>query len=445
MLGQTRDLLNRIAVRERRCFELREELKHEELQLQHLRTAWQQAANQQLAYSGGTSAHKRTTSTATSSSTDSRAPAPVESATSAPLPTGVPQSAAEAWTSFSSKLPVTLKSQLTNLFDSLANIDAPPPPDAYERKQAASRTSSDMLRPGMGSSLGVLEEEGSDVGSAALSPRSPRSPAVPLPEPKLGANSDVAQHAKLNALAKPKPKRATSSDSSVLGFPVNEHGIATPAETGPKAPSVLSSLTNLSKAAPAPKVDKTAARGDENTAVRAGDGADTFATMFAKRFREARENASDLLREAEKKLGTAMTMDDLLGVTSPSSAKPDGAMSPRIQVEGREEAASPWYEAAGGKPRRSNESDAAARSPVLGATVGGGLYGLLRQTMGPPDAQDVSPNRSPKPDASPTLDWNWDSNAKNTDKEWDWDAAEGAKAGTQRHRLRAAALRTPRT
>lgn len=227
-----------------------------------------------------------------------------------------------------------------------------------------------MLRP-TGGGLGVLEEEGSDVGSVALSPRSPRSPGVPELHP---APTRVAlqPHEELAALA--------AQDSQALGFSVDANGLAHPSpphlvlnssddappptppktEPIPGAPSarsntwasrrtsVLGSLANLQQKLQTPEKE---------------DG--SFTSMLSKRFREARDNASDLLREAERKLGNAMTIDDLLGSTTPSTpaAAPASSVQIRLDEPSVDSAfeSSPWYAAAGG--RRSSESRAGAGVP----------------------------------------------------------------------------------
>lgn len=120
--------------------------------------------------------------------------------------------------------------------------------------------------------------------------------------------------------------------------------------------------------------------------------------MFAKRLKEARDNASDLLREAERKLGNAMTLEDL---------------GPQIKLQ---EASndSPWYEAAGGRRSgdrrspnlkavkdeevggrlsvssdRSSEGGRGRTSPVLGGMPGAtGVFGMLMGTEGRRESGD---------------------------------------------------------
>lgn len=250
----------------------------------------------------------------------------------------------------------SLKSQLNNLLDSIAM-----PPDQPEL------VGSGGLKPtggGGSSTLSVLEEEGSDVGStAAISPRSPLSPAT----------------------------TAAKADSAVLGFSVDERGLAR------TAPSTS-----------------------------AGSGW----SMLTKRFNQARENASDLLREAERRLGNAMTLpDDLL---SESQSQP----KPRIQLEEASfdsdltKTQSPWYEAAGGQgrnrsprlgatvteSRKSGESNRSSlslpraaspqpSSPPLGAVPGGNLFGLLKEGRNSGEAKRRSSG-----------DWAW--GHTDADSEW---------------------------
>ncbi|CBQ68287.1 conserved hypothetical protein [Sporisorium reilianum SRZ2] len=319
----SRDLLRLIAEKERRCFELREELASEETQLKHLRSTWQRMATKELAYSTSppahTGAHRRDGSS-TSSTSDA---------------------ATDAWNSFSSKLPGSIKTQLSNLNTLLESIANPEAPEAV----ASAAQGEGMLRP-TGGGLGVLEEEGSDVGSV-VSPRSPRSPAMLAHADAPGTLVAPRSGSQLAALAR--------QDSRALGFSVDANGIAHPSGTNdemapptpPKPPtarsnssagntwtarrtSMLSSLSSLTpKHAP-------------DTADEASGGG--FASMFARRLKEARSNASDMLREAERKLGNAMTIDELLG-KSPQitldEASTDSTLVP-----------SPWYAAAGGSARR---------------------------------------------------------------------------------------------
>ncbi|PWY99654.1 hypothetical protein BCV70DRAFT_110595 [Testicularia cyperi] len=435
----------------------------------------------------------------------------------------MPQAAAEAWNSFSAKLPGNLKSQLNNLLDSIANVEQPPelpdkqspllakstlpsltsPPSSSASASLSSSSPHDTLRPTgltIGSTLGVLEEEGSDVGSTAVSPRSPLSPAMPdarfkaqgVDQEQGESRIGLAQehHTRLASLAKASPSHTSQKkqnrssayvDSSVLGFEVDAQGIATPKRTskgtglwqdvnteerGPPTPpkteavktssnstahsslwqsrraSVLGSLTNLQK-----QVEQRLQPVEANDAGDAagGQGEAGFASMFARRFKEAKENASDLLREAERKLGNAMTIDDLV-MSNHAQQEGQHSISPRIQLDGgdigrngdnissqptrspRMEArqlqaeASPWYEAAGGRrstethvrkspnlapvrssyERRSSASSgrssasqnsdriysqlpstvAGEASPPLSGSVGGGIYGLLMHTIG---------------------------------------------------------------
>jgi hypothetical protein len=334
---------------------------------------------------------------------------------------------------------------------------------------------------------------------------------------------DIAEVQTRSALAEAHPELShlskdeiSQSFSSLLGFTVNEHGLATPArestseriEQGPPTPpktekvrtpgsarpnlwqsrraSVLGSLTNLQKQMeqklhqaqhPAtPTASEGTARSSldgqsANDNTEQGSG---FASMFAKRFKEARDNASDLLREAERKLGTAMTMDDLLGVRTEQAERDARSASPRIQLDGRETGyarqpvldqparsprmearqleaeSSPWFEAAGGRrsesglqrspslapahdaERRSSTSSGRSSlslpqgpdrrcdaSPPLGASVGSGVYGLLRQTLARSDAQD---DGTPLPTSHTTL--------SSTDaSSWDWTAKDDCIPG----------------
>nr|CDI54423.1 conserved hypothetical protein [Melanopsichium pennsylvanicum 4] len=402
--NSSNDLLHQIAEKERRCFELREELASEEVALKSLRTQWQRLATKTLAYSSSsstdvttTTSHRRDLSTTSSNSAG--------------------DAAAEAWNTLSSKLPGSLKTQLNNLLESIANVDQPPEP--IEKQSPLLAKANLHAAPGGGEAglrvtntglvggLGVLEEEGSDVGSVALSPRSPRSPAVstlqPTPHASSCRNNLHQAHPQLSSLAK--------SDSDALGFSVDSNGIATrslipipvdddlappPPPIPPKTESMRQPKANTwasRRTSMLGSFSSLSAKLDEGS--KEGGG---FASMLSKRFREAKDGASDLLREAERKLGSAMTIDDLLGVNPASSGNHASAgsarrRSPQITLDepsldsnythynhhhldhnaaavggagaGAAEI-SPWYEAAGG--RRSSESGI-RKSGLVGAVT----------------------------------------------------------------------------
>lgn len=323
--------------------------------------------------------------------------------------------AIEAWNTLSSKLPGSFKLQLNNLLESIANVDNPPAEPIEKQSAMATKaspanvassagTDAAMLRPTYGSGLGVLEEEGSDVGSAALSPRSPRSPVNlggGMPESNstspnctitaLGTGRATWQQPELQ---QPELASLAVQDSQALGFHVDSNGIAhactaasgirlidADEEIAPSTPpksedsqntswtsrrtSVLGSLSSSLQSRL--QSTSTSTNGSEETA--------TFASMFAKRFKEARDNASDLLREAERKLGNAMAMDEFLNVASPAHAS-QRPRSPQITLDEastdtmyqRQDAiaedGSAWYAAAGGQPRRSSCS---SRNDTLSA------------------------------------------------------------------------------
>ncbi|SAM84378.1 uncharacterized protein UBRO_05619-A [Ustilago bromivora] len=315
-------LLRLIAEKERRLFELREELSTTETQLHRLRSTWQRSATREVALAQSTcilaasnGSHKRDGS----------------------------DSVADAWG--------TLKSGLNNFLDSIAN---PPPASA----PAPVEKDCNLLRP---TRLGVLEEEASDLGSAAVSPRSPRSPS--------GVGVDEG--------------------NKLLGFSVDSNGLAhlggQGEERGPERPpkieqmptsgkwsshrtSVLGSLSNLQS-----KLTDTTTTKESNDGGGSGGGG-----WLARRFREAQQNASDLLKEAERKLGDAMNLDDLLGVTpspAPSANLQGRSTSPHITLEeasfDSNPTRSPWYAAAGGLPRRT-----ADRSPSLNPADGQGRLSI---------------------------------------------------------------------
>ncbi len=327
-------------------------------------------------------------------------------------------------------------------------MDGTQPPEPIEKEQVgiASGTrlegeeggAGSLLRPGgAGMTLGVLEEEGSDVGSvAALSPRSPRSPAVPAMEAFSPRAALKQPHADLNSLSNSSNDRV-AADSSVLGFSVDESGLAynttaaastsstvgderaPPTPAKPATPtwnsrraSVLGSLSSLSKQlTPTTETPTDSANGNSSTA-----GGGGFASLFAKRLKEARDNASDLLREAERKLGNAMTIDDLLGLPSSSSSPTNTRTShdqPRIQLNEasfdsdmvKPPGNNSWYEAAGG--RRSTSSEHSRRSPNLAPVIDASSADVGRLSISSNcsgrSSLSLPPLRAASPHASPPI------------------------------------------
>lgn len=320
----------------------------------------------------------------------------------------MPQAAAEAWNSFSAKLPGGLKSQLNSLLESIA-MDQPP--EVPEK-----RVEEGGLRPAPLGTLGVLEEEGSDVGSAAVSPRSPRSPAVPI------AGGRGAAHAQ--------------DDSSVLGFKVDANGIATPSvqlgEQPPPTPPKEGAREGNAWQSRRTSVLGSWSQLQSKLTGEADSGGGGLAGMFSRRLREARDNASDLLREAERKLGNAMTIDDLLGISNDEPASPQPPMarsrSPQIRLEGVATQTS-WAEAAVGvrspnlapadavgrtsvSSSRSSLSlqlpvrSASPHSPPIGGAPGAAAFGVLH------NGSSSSINRI---SANSVDGWNW------TKHEQEWD------------------------
>ncbi|KAJ9473848.1 NADH:ubiquinone reductase (non-electrogenic) [Pseudozyma hubeiensis] len=253
--------------------------------------------------------------------------------------------AVEAWNSISSKLPGSLKQQLGMFLESIST--------EKEKEKGAGAVDGGMLRPGgvVSGGLSVLEEEGSDVGSVA-SPRSPRAETSP--------NTTITA-------------KAPQDESDLLGFHVDSNGIAHPQPPPPPT-----------------------------SEVEAGGGS-TFASMFAKRLKEARTNASDLLREAERKLGNAMTIDDFLSLSSPQQ-QPKITLQHASSTDSTPAKGNSWAEAARGSrspnlhPRRSGEEvegrlsisstssrgsagakgESKAMSPVIGGVPGAaGVWGML--------------------------------------------------------------------
>ncbi|CDS00730.1 hypothetical protein [Sporisorium scitamineum] len=391
----SRDLLRLIAEKERRCFELREELSSEEATLKQLRSAWQRMATKELAYSTPATSHRRDGSTASNTS----------------------DVATDAWNSFSSKLPGSFKTQLNNLntlLESIANPEVAPEPVEKQASLGKAALSggeeNGMLRP-TGGGLSVLEEEGSDVGSAALSPRSPRSPAVGM---ELPHSDSTSPNTTLVPRSSSQLVALAQQDSQALGFTVDANGIAHPTlaidEVGPPTPpkpptarnssggnawtrptSVLGSLSTLQS--------KLAPTTDSSATDEAGSGGGGFASMFAKRLKEARSNASDLLREAERKLGNAMTIDDLLGVTT-TSPHPSQPRSPQITLDEASvdssyaPSPSPWYEAAGGAPRRSSERKLSPATEEMGRRVSSSSSRSSSGSLNAPPARVGSPHGS---------------------------------------------------
>ncbi|KAJ1024399.1 hypothetical protein NDA18_004566 [Ustilago nuda] len=315
-------LLGLIAEKERRLFELREELSTTETQLHRLRSTWQRSATRELGLAQSTcilaasnGSHKRDGS----------------------------DSVADAWG--------TLKSGLNNFLDSIANAPPASAPAPIEKD-------CNLLGP---TGLGVLEEEASDLGSAALSPRSPRSPSgVEVDEGNklLGFSVDSNGLAHLGGQGEERaPQRPPKTEQ-----------IPSSGKWSSRRTSVLGSLSNFQS-----KLTDTTTTKESNDGGGSGGGG-----WLARRFREAQQNASDLLKEAERKLGDAMNLDDLLGVTpSPASSTNLQARStsPHITLEeasfDSNPTPSPWYAAAGGLPRRT-----ADRSPSLNAADGQGRLSI---------------------------------------------------------------------
>ncbi|KAJ1043128.1 hypothetical protein NDA10_007571 [Ustilago hordei] len=317
-------LLGLIAEKERRLFELREELSTTETQLHRLRSTWQRSATRELGLAQSTcilaasdGSHKRDGS----------------------------DSVADAWG--------TLKSGLNNFLDSIANAPPASAPAPIEKD-------CNLLGP---TGLGVLEEEASDLGSAALSPRSPRSPS--------GVGVEVDEGNKLlgfsvdsNGLA----HLGGQGEERVPQRPPKTEQIPSSGKWSSRRTSVLGSLSNLQS-----KLTDTTTTKESNDGGGSGGGG-----WLARRFREAQQNASDLLKEAERKLGDAMNLDDLLGVTPSPAASTNlqaRSTSPHITLEeasfDSNPTPSPWYAAAGGLPRRT-----ADRSPSLNAADGQGRLSI---------------------------------------------------------------------
>lgn len=375
---QTRDLLRQIAEKERRCFELRDELAAEESALVQLRATFQRMATKDLAYSTSPTLHRRTTSTSSSASRPS-----------------LSNDATEAWNTISSKIPGSLKNQFNNLLESMTIADPTPEPiekdspvmhKAKLTEAGGGGDESAMLRPG---TLTVLEEEGSDVGSAALSPRSPLSPAVtnlhltPTSRDRDRQALDQHHHSQLASLSHRLPPQS-ESDSNVLGFSVDENGIATP-----PPPLAAAAKTNLNSSSSWTS-RRTSVLGSLSSLSKQVEISDSlgggFASMFAKRLKEAREGASEMLRDAERKLGNAMTIDEFLGVEAEQQQQ---QQQPRIKLDKpeqdheREKAEeNGWEKAAGG--RRSSSS--AKSSPNLVAVDGRGSNSSRSSLNLPPSA-----------------------------------------------------------
>ncbi|KAN0065856.1 hypothetical protein ACQY0O_000987 [Thecaphora frezii] len=377
-----RDFLTSIAEKERRCFELREELRLEELELKRLQTAWQSTVARELAYgsigSSATSppAHRRSMSSSTFSERSMRS-----SHHRGESSDSIPQVAAEAWNSLSAKLPGSLKNGLTNLFDQMAvnaggaerreEEDAmlpEPPQKAGGLAPPSLKGAGDSLTIGTGRSLTVLEEEASENGSttpAARSPRSPRPPPQALEESGATSKSSEAREGdrkqqQQQQLARgprlpdfaasrtpPLSQRGSSfdeQDEAGPSTPPKSEAIVTntPSRSSlwqSKRSSVLGSLSNFQKqvfnspsSPSSPGLPGRERRGrfsmdshdGQSPTAPSGSGWGLGGT-WAKKLKEARENASDMLKEAERKLGNAMTIDELLGLPPSSSASSLGS------------------------------------------------------------------------------------------------------------------------
>ena len=339
-------MLRLIAEKERRCFELREELASEELQLKQLRTTWQRLASKDFPSfsSHAAPSHRRDASTASSTTSEV---------------------ASEAWNSLSSKLP-GLKTQLNSLLESMAGVEQVPEP---VDKDAGLRVTG---------GLGVLEEEGSDVASVVS--RSPRSPAVGV---RAGGDAmgAVGLHEGLKSMA-------AVEDSKALGFTVDSNGLARANEevappTPPKPTTTRSSRTSVFGSLGS----KLLASSSDQTSTSTG----SFTSILAKRLKEAQQNASDMLREAERKLGNAMTIDDLLGNASTARSpaitldepSTDSAYSTSWveAVNGQRGLKIDTSEGAAGRRLSSGSSRSAGSkgpaSPVIGGAPGAAVFGMV--------------------------------------------------------------------
>ncbi|EPQ30999.1 uncharacterized protein PFL1_01188 [Pseudozyma flocculosa PF-1] len=380
-----RDLLTAIAEKERRCFELREELRLEELELKRLQESWQSTVHRELAYSSAASsttsptAHRRSMSSSTFSERSLRS-----SHTRGESNDSIPQAAAEAWNSISSKLPGSFKNGLTNLFEQMAvnpserrEVEGPQPPPEVPQKgdrdrdglapPSSMKSAGNHLTIGTGRSLSVLEEEMSDNGSATPAALSPRSPLAPIRHLADGSTAPAAAAAAA-AAADADRHRRESRGSSAHGTPpqahrgfggelIDEAGPPTPPKTDPgssntpsrsslwqsKRSSVLGSLSNLQKQvfqSPSSPSSPKLGNGERRSSRSSRSSSDANGTQsptapsssgwglggtWAKKLKEARENASDMLREAERKLGNAMTIDELLGLPPSSSGSSIGS------------------------------------------------------------------------------------------------------------------------
>ncbi|UZJ54413.1 hypothetical protein CBS101457_003733 [Exobasidium rhododendri] len=269
VMTQHRDLLTRIAEKERKILELKEGLSREEKELRELQREWQMSIHLEMAGQGT----RQTVASENANSTDisaaltsllsidtSRTSEPIRTEVRPDLNQVPTNAAAEGWKAISAKISGA-GNQLNALIDQLAIV--PPDEEAQQRPEMMKKTSA-------GVSLDVLQEEGEEGDT--LPP--------PLPISK-GPSTSVA------------PTNRQAKRTSMFG----------------------SSMAALQKQV------EIQFGGNEKEA----EGDSGAWGGWQKRLKEARENATGLLAKAEAKLGQALTIDDLLPVESSQHSPQSGS------------------------------------------------------------------------------------------------------------------------
>lgn len=325
-MTQHKDMLARIAEKERRCLEMREALTKEEDDLRELRREWQASVHRELANESVTtsptaSRNKGALARAASSSISSMSSMPSHeeegmhtrdnslSTTTAPTTApstsdngslssseakmasldGSTQTTSDKLKDLGKRLPSGWGVQLNNFLDQLA---AAPGSDKDKDREAlamgaggsdvaAAAAVQDVGRQG----LEVLAEE--DEGS---SPRAGSARSKPLPPVGFQRPPPEQRHNKRQSVFGTLASFQKSVEEGLLGLPPRSAAVSSP-------PNNDAAHNDTNSESNATAKDEVAGWG-----------------TWQKRLKEARENASGLLAKAEATLGRAMTIDELIAI-----------------------------------------------------------------------------------------------------------------------------------
>lgn len=280
VMTQHKDLLSRIAEKERRIFELREGLTREESELKALQVDWQKSVHREMAGEPSGPAHGSSSTAALSSTplAQSQSIGGVGGENRGFLSSAAPETrsrearqapstytATEGWKAFSARISGA-GSQLNALIDQLAT------PSEEEKKDESVRMASAVA------GLDVLQEE-AEEGDTGHKAENMEPPPLPSKAPSAAPSSASSR----------QTKRTSMFGTSM---------------------AALQKQMELQFAGSAASTDKGAAANDtagtEESSEAGGWGG------WQKRLKEARENASGLLAKAEARLGQALTIDDFL-------------------------------------------------------------------------------------------------------------------------------------